>query len=66
MRSSEAHVQPVSQFIRETDSAILIETPSGEEIWLPFSQVEKIERDAQGGGGTITMTRWIAEKKGLV
>lgn len=59
-------------FVTETDNACLIIDPaSGEEIWIPFSQVEgrKGKRAANGhfsGEGTITMTDWIARQKGLL
>lgn len=59
-------------FRAETDSACLIVDPaSGEEIWIPLSQVEERhgQRDASGrfyGEGTIKMSDWIARKKGLL
>lgn len=55
------------EFVAETDSAVLIRDPaSDEEIWIPLSQVDKIVRDSKGAKtGTITMSDWIASKKGL-
>lgn len=58
--------QMACQFVRETDAAILIIDPaSGEEIWLPLSQVDEIHRDPNGNSGTIVMSDWIAKQKGL-
>lgn len=60
------------QFLGETDNACKILDPvSGEEIWIPLSQVDERhgKQDTNGrfiGEGTIVMTDWIAEKKGLL
>lgn len=60
------------KFLGETDAACRILDPaSGEEIWIPLSQVEERhgKQDHQGrfiGEGTIKMTDWIAQKKGLL
>ena len=43
----------------KTEKAILWRFLSGDEEWLPFSQILKIEHDC------ITVTEWIAEKKDL-
>ena len=56
---------------RETDAAVLIvDIDSGEEIWIPLSQVSELHfRNDSAGGlpvGTIVMTEWIAKKKGLL
>ena len=49
----------------ETDKALLIiDADSGEELWLPLSQVEKILRRTDGTA-EVTMSDWIAEQKGL-
>lgn len=49
----------------ETDNAVLIIDPaSGEEIWLPLSQVDEMHFNDKGEG-TIIMSQWIAKKKGL-
>ena len=53
-------------FLHETDNAIQIEDPAtGEILWIPFSQVEEVHRGPTKEG-TIVMSRWIAEKKGLL
>lgn len=60
------------RFLRETDAACLIVDPgSGEEIWIPLSQVDERhgKQDRDGcftGEGTIIMSDWIAQKKGLL
>lgn len=51
---------------RETENAILLELDDGTEAWVPFSQVEHIVRDAQGTGISITISKWIAQKKGMI
>lgn len=59
-------------FVTETDSACLIIDPaSGENIWIPFSQIDERtgKRDQYGkfvGEGTIVMSDWIAKQKGLL
>lgn len=59
-------------FATETDNACLIVDPaSGEEIWIPISQVDERhgKQDSDGkfiGEGTIKMSDWIAKKKGLL
>lgn len=50
---------------KETEKALLvIDTSSGEEVWLPLSQVEKILRSTDGTA-EVTMSDWIAGQKGL-
>ena len=56
-------------FKRETDSAILVyDHATEEDIWIPLSQVESIHgrREDGTGEGTLVMTDWIAQKKGLI
>lgn len=56
------------EFKRETDAAILIVDPTTEEEhWIPLSQVNKIVRNAEDKRfGTIRMSEWIAQQKGLL
>lgn len=50
---------------RETDNAVLVaDHDSGEEIWIPLSQVDSTHFD-KNGNGTIVVTDWIARQKGL-
>lgn len=65
MRSDPKHTQEIASFGRETDNAIQVTTSEGEIIWLPFSQIDSIERETDGTG-SITMSLWIAQQKGLV
>lgn len=58
------------EILRETHAAVLIrDLADGREHWIPFSQVEKIVRDAGEAlgaqTGTVTMSEWIAEQRGL-
>jgi hypothetical protein len=56
-------------FKHETDSAVMIlDHASGEEIWIPLSQVEEMhgKRSDGTGEGSIVMSDWIARKKGLL
>lgn len=53
-------------FVTESEKAVLIIDPAtGEELWIPLSQVEEMHRD-KNGDGRIVMTRWIAKQKGLI
>jgi hypothetical protein len=51
--------------VRETEAAIQIATDSGELVWLPLSQVEAIHRQGMNQDWLV-VTRWIADKKGLL
>lgn len=51
-------------FLRETDSAILINI-HGEDLWIPLSQVKEIHR-GKDGNNTLVITSWIAKKKNLM
>lgn len=58
-------------FKAETEKAVLIvDHASGEEMWIPLSQVKEMHKqpskDANGTLGTIVITAWIAKKKGLM
>lgn len=50
--------------VRETDNAILLRTEDGEEVWVPFSQIDEIHRD-RNGMARVVMSQWIAKQKGL-
>ena len=59
-------VELVAKAIKSTDKAVLIET-EGEEFWIPQSQIEDdSEVWEEGDEGTLVITDWIAEKKGLL
>ena len=54
------------QRIRETDNAVLIREPvTGEDLWIPLSQVEEMHFD-KNQYGTMVMTEWIAKQKGIL
>jgi hypothetical protein len=52
------------KFERETDSAVLVTDDDGESIWFPLSQVESMHKD-RNNVGTIVVSDWIANQKGL-
>lgn len=53
------------RFLRETANAVLVhDYASAEDLWFPLSQVEQMHRD-RNGHGTIVVTDWIAQQKGL-
>ena len=50
-----------------SDSGALCCLIEGEEVWIPKSQIhEDSEVYKEGTEGTLVITEWIAEKKGLV
>ena len=49
---------------RETAAAVLVIDDDGEEIWFPLSQVDSMHFD-KNSKGTIVVTDWIANQKGL-
>jgi hypothetical protein len=48
----------------ETEEALSI-LVDGKLVWIPLSQVKSIKRPVVGPA-TVTLSRWFAEKKGLV
>ncbi len=57
-----------SRVVKATDKAVLVEY-EGEEYWLPRSQIvveESEVYDVEGDHGTLVITEWIAQQKGLV
>lgn len=51
-----------------TDSAIQVIDPASDEVlWIPFSQILEMHgrEERKRTEGTIKMTYWIAQKKGL-
>jgi hypothetical protein len=51
----------------ESEKAILVEI-EGEKVWVPKSQISDDSEvySKASGGGELVVTRWWAEKKGLV
>lgn len=71
MRFSDGGSDPVSlgegKAIRETDKAILVALESGEQKWLPKSQIhDDSEVWSEEQSGDVVVKRWFAEKEGLV
>ena len=55
-----------SECIQETDAALLVSI-DGEEHWIPKSQItDDSEVWKQGDVGTLVITEWIAQEKGLI
>jgi hypothetical protein len=54
--------------VHSTDKACLIKLPDmPQTIWFPISQIHAdSEIWKQGDEGLLVVTKWIAEKKGLV
>jgi len=53
----------------ETGLAVqLIDPASGEQLWIPYSQVHEMHgrKIGERTEGTIVMTEWIAKQKGLL
>lgn len=52
----------------DREKALLVQTTSAGEVWVPKSQAEfasdNDERDPKKG--TLTLPKWLAESKGLV
>lgn len=55
------------KLIRQTDKAGLFEFEDGEEVWLPWSQIEENADDVSKDGdvGTLSVAEWLANEKGL-
>jgi hypothetical protein len=53
------------EILRETDKALLVRFPDGEEEWVPISQISD-EEDYRVGDqdGTISVSEWLARQKG--
>lgn len=62
---SDDAVRLEARCVRATSNAILVDV-DGEEVWIPQSCVhDDSEVWKRGDEGTLVVTRWIAEKKGL-
>ena len=54
----------VPRVIRETDNAILVATYDEREVWLPFSQIDEIDRYPDGHA-EILLADWLVRKEDL-
>lgn len=59
-RPNEVEIE--CRFLRETENAVLIEVED-EQVWIPLSQVSEMHK---GSRGSIVMSQWIANQKGLI
>jgi hypothetical protein len=51
----------------ESEEAVqVVVEETGELIWVPLSQIEEMHFHARTGEGKMTVTDWIARKKGLL
>jgi hypothetical protein len=66
MSASEWVHLEVAEILRETVDTFLLHLEGGEEVWVPKSQVADAN-DYKAGDGycTISVTRWLADQKGL-
>jgi hypothetical protein len=54
------------EIVAQTEKALLVRFEDGEELWIPLSQVaDPDEYHAEMGGGTISITEWLARQKGF-
>lgn len=53
------------KLIHQTDMAGLFEIPDQGRFWIPFSQVSEDSISKNGEEGTIWITEWICEQKGI-
>lgn len=54
------------EIIAETDKALLVRFDDETEEWIPLSQIaDPDEYHAEMGGGTISITKWLVEQKGV-
>lgn len=65
---SDDRYEPVEIDVDEvkavTDKAVLC-LISGEEVWLPWSQISESNIQEKGDSGWIVIPQWLADKKGL-
>jgi hypothetical protein len=56
----------VELIVQETDDALLLRV-DGEDYWIPKSQIADVGDYAEGDeNATVSISEWIAGKKGLV
>lgn len=69
-RASEGSYEFAAEFRHQTEKAVLVRI-EGSDYWIPDSQIEQESEIYVGCGmergdhGTIVMTDWIAQEKGL-
>jgi hypothetical protein len=67
MSSDDTASFDVATVEAESDKAILVEI-EGEKVWVPKSVIDDDSEvySKKSGGGALIVTRWWAEKAGLV
>lgn len=45
--------------------AILVTIPDHGEMWMPISQIRRMDRTTTKGNDTLVISAWIAREKGL-
>lgn len=54
----------VAEFGTETPNALLVKLEDDRTVFLPWSQIEKVERRPLGGG-RVLVAGWLARKEDL-
>lgn len=56
-----------NKIVAETDKALLVDLVDADaDIWIPLSQISDSDDYREGDkNGTISVSRWFAEKEGL-
>jgi hypothetical protein len=53
------------EFKHATEKAALFQI-EGDDVWIPFSQMEEGQRFKKDTSGTVFVTQWIADQNDLV
>ena len=54
------------EIVRETDKALLVRLDDVGEVWIPLSQICDPEDYQEGDrDGSMSISEWIAEQKGI-
>ena len=54
----------VERILGESDNAIHVELVGGRDVWIPFSQCDRITR-RQDGSAVLVVSDWLARKEDL-
>lgn len=65
MGSQELYEAKAVEEMADTGAALLIRV-DGEQVWIPYSQIEKVTRYPGSKKVDVLMTAWIAQKRGLI
>lgn len=66
-RDSDATFEvEVEEVLKETDKALLVKLETGDEMWIPKSQIhDNSEVWKSGHVGKLVIPEWLATEKGL-